>query len=340
MRLFIAANFYNNERILPLFIDHIQHIITKFGAHNIYISIYENGSRDGTRKLLQEFKDWLHVHQVPHRIVMDTTLEPGYPSGGRIPYLSKVRNKAMEPFYFQFDDHQQTYHRLVFFNDIEWTLEEFRALLLTQNGDYDAVCGIDYYWLYYDTYATREMPPRLYNWIQQSPNATEREIRVEETPGEEFEWMSPLIEPARFPYFRQSVHQRLMESGQPVPVYSCWNGLAIFNTEPFYKHRLWFRALPSFPEKAYDASECCLIMSDLHRHGYHRVYIQPEVRVTYSSTTSSRWWADGIVPLLNRLWYPYFGKEIEQRVPADMIQAWQVAKNHSVDYFDRLCIQT
>jgi hypothetical protein len=66
-------------------------------------------------------------------------------------------------------------------------------------------------------------------------------------------------------------------------VFSCWNGMVVLPMEPFLSNNLRFRSLTvdyentsSFTRLWFQASECCLIFSDLHRLGcdfYSQVFL-------------------------------------------------------------------
>lgn len=147
----------------------------------------------------------------------------------------------------------------------------------TNNGSYDALCGMDYFWYlyvikestvksllmnenrnFYDQMVMREVPSSL-NEMQMFPEDS-------------------------YPYFRQlenreKLHRKDKPPNHLMNVFSCWNGIVIMNAEPFVKHRIQFRALRT--ENGYTASECCLIFADFHRHGYHRIFVDPLVSFYY-----------------------------------------------------------
>lgn len=85
-----------------------------------------------------------------------------------------------------------------------------------------------------------------------------------------------------FPFVDHAASQKLIWNREPFLVQSCWNGIAVYNPQPFLDG-VQFRALE--PEKSHvfqEASECCLINVDLMQQGYDRIFINPEVRVGYS----------------------------------------------------------
>ena len=50
--VFVAANLYNNEDVLPTLFQELPVLLEYLGPGNVYVSIYENGSNDKTPQLL------------------------------------------------------------------------------------------------------------------------------------------------------------------------------------------------------------------------------------------------------------------------------------------------
>ncbi|KAJ1944588.1 hypothetical protein FBU59_002559, partial [Linderina macrospora] len=99
MRIFIATNLYNSEKVLPSMAAQLLSFAQLLGNHRIFISVYENGSSDKTKEILHEFEKTLDTLSVPHRIVADGNPRPS--SFHRIEYMAKIRNRALEPLYEQ-----------------------------------------------------------------------------------------------------------------------------------------------------------------------------------------------------------------------------------------------
>lgn len=70
----------------------------------------------------------------------------------------------------------------------------------------------------------------------------------------------------------------------PVPVKSCWNGIVVFQAEPFYNNPpLSFRGIPdSLARHHLEGSECCLIHADNNLSATRGVWLNPNVRVSYN----------------------------------------------------------
>jgi hypothetical protein len=67
-------------------------------------------------------------------------------------------------------------------------------------------------------------------------------------------------------------------------VKSCWNGLVVFQADPFYKDPpLRFRGVPdSLAIHHLEGSECCLIHADNELTKMQGVWLNPNVRVSYN----------------------------------------------------------
>lgn len=128
------------------------------GRHDVFISIYESNSWDGTKEYLTEFDQSLAQLGVDYRII-SVDNDPGKSwaygtSPERIAFLAKCRNKAMEPL--QSDDDQVRIHnwhdytKVLFLNDIRFTWQDMVKLITTkvegseEAEDYDLACATDF----------------------------------------------------------------------------------------------------------------------------------------------------------------------------------------------------
>lgn len=137
--------------------------------------------------------------------------------------------------------------------------EDVERLFATRNGDYAAVCSMDFAHPpgFYDTFALRDS------------NGDEAVTQT-------------------FPYFRSSASRNAMIAGEAVPLQSCWNGMVVFNASPFYRGNgndpLRFRGIPDSLAKYHlEASECCLIHVDNPLTATRGVWMNPSVRVAYNA---------------------------------------------------------
>jgi len=83
------------------------------------------------------------------------------------------------------------------------------------------------------------------------------------------------------PYIRHEGSRNRFRQGWPIPVHSCWNGLAVMNAAPFTRHNLRFRAGVEVKDEC-RASECSIIGFDFMRLGYGKFLLDPSVRMMYT----------------------------------------------------------
>ncbi|KAJ2094304.1 hypothetical protein GGI09_005479 [Coemansia sp. S100] len=119
--VFIAINLYNNEQILPNMATQLLALADRLGHDRIFISVYENGSKDKTREILHRFNETLNALNIAHRIITDSEPKPQHVH--RIEYLAKVRNFAMEPLY----NSKVKYGHVLFSNDVFFCIRVLKA---------------------------------------------------------------------------------------------------------------------------------------------------------------------------------------------------------------------
>lgn len=114
------------------------------------MSIYESNSEDSTPDLLSKLSSQLDLLGAGHRILSakEPRSWPYATSPERIGFLAKARNKALEPLQspeakIRIPDYD-SYDKILFLNDIVYSWQAAVRLLATP-GEYDLVCGMDYY---------------------------------------------------------------------------------------------------------------------------------------------------------------------------------------------------
>ncbi|PMD41764.1 glycosyltransferase family 69 protein [Hyaloscypha variabilis F] len=303
-RILIASMARNSEYMLRLYWNGALLKLVKYlGPENVYVSILESGSQEDTKGALRDLEMQLNKLGVENRIIlgMDATEqvemlkhvpEEGERDGWiftargetgwelrRIPYLADLRNRVMEPLLEFEKKGYDRFDRVLWINDVVFTLEDATTLLSTRDGDYAAACSLDFSSnpeKYYDTFALRD--------IKGHKTAT-----------------------LTYPYFSHSPSISLLSQLSPIPVSSCWNGMIAFSAAPFYPpppsaHRkiniatqspkilanqpLKFRGIPDSLAKSHlEGSECCLIHADNPLTEEKGVWVNPNVRVAYNATT-------------------------------------------------------
>ncbi|KAK7753256.1 hypothetical protein SLS62_004775 [Diatrype stigma] len=255
-------------------------LVDYLGAGNVHFSAVESGSQENTKEALTDLKAALDERGVSNTVSLGMTVweqleeidtrpspegprEPGWIWNKaenqyelrRIPYLSKVRNQAMEPLQ-QLEAEGRYFDKVLWLNDVVFDTEDIITLFNTRNGDYAAACSMDYKSppLYYDTFALRDdlgLKTASLHWPWfQSPRARESAWR-----------------------------------GEPIRVSSCWNGIVAFDAAPFYgdnQTRLRFRGIDdSLADFHLEGSECCLIHADNYLAAEKGIWLNPSVRVGY-----------------------------------------------------------
>lgn len=249
-------------------------------------------------------------HSAPHGSlkIAERSTEGG--GGGkymlrRIPYLAKLRNKVMEPFYnlssipsypgkddqdefltpsgrpkrrvVDLPPQREPYDIILWLNDVHFSLSDITTLLSTRGGKYDAVCALDFHdkagESFYDTFAARDSTGRepIHAW----------------------------------PYFLSSTTRKAVQRGEAAPVRACWDGVVAFTAKPFYDAAasqadaraaggitpgkgVVYRGTPdSLAQRHVEGSESCFIHADLTSsitasgRTLRGIWINPSVRVGY-----------------------------------------------------------
>ncbi|KAG6263708.1 hypothetical protein E4U48_006555 [Claviceps purpurea] len=274
-RIYIASMHFNNGEILRSHWNKAVLELTEvFGPKNVFVSVFESGSWDDSKDLVRELDQELGKRGVARRVeVSDKThqdeLDDPIKGEGwvntarhkkelrRIPYLAKLRNRTIKDL---LDLHNEgvEFDKVLFLNDVVFTVQDVLDLMDTNGGDYGAACSLDFAKppLYYDTFALRDIEG--YEHVMQT-----------------------------WPYFnsRTSRHA-LVRNMDAVPVKSCWNGIVVMPAEPFVSStsNLRFRGVPdSLAQYHLEGSECCLIHADNPLSRTRGVYLNPRVRVAYNA---------------------------------------------------------
>ena len=137
--IYIASIFWNSAAILHSnWSDAVLDLAEKLGTAKIYISIYESGSWDESKQVLKQLENVLVTRAIRHRIILDETTHQdditrppaaegwvktprGRTELRRIPYLSKLRNKTLEPL-AELAANGTTFDKVLFLNDVAFTV--------------------------------------------------------------------------------------------------------------------------------------------------------------------------------------------------------------------------
>ncbi|PVU94031.1 hypothetical protein BB561_002863 [Smittium simulii] len=257
-KYFIAANFYNNQDVLPHLLTELLSVIDFLGNENVFVSIYENASSDYTRQILTTFELQLSQRKIEHKVVFGKLGKPLYYH--RIDYLSKIRNKALSPLYSLYKK-KVLFKKIVFLNDIYFCKNDILELIYQSDFQQsDVTCGLDLDFdgdsedhgiSFRDTWVARDISGYPFN-----------------------KTLSEMV------YHKETFKR--FSNNLPFQVQCCWNGVAILNAAPFYLHpSLKFRRSDT-KSKECSASECSLFCNDLWDKNYKKFVVVPRVRVAYS----------------------------------------------------------
>ena len=265
---YITALVANMDKIIINYIEQMKQLIKYLGKENIIVSIVENGdSKDKTREFLEEFQNYLNENKIINKFILKHVIDDPrmkiFPfekfSPLRIKFYSELRNKCFDLLYelpnIDFDN-----TKIIYFNDIFFEYEDIINLIATNNEDYDAVCGLDFYDTFYDRWVSNDLDGNSFTY--------------------------------HFPYFINKEAQDLVLNHKPVRVFSCWNGVIVFKAKPLKDKKIQFRfkidnkrpkyIINNSASNDYE-SECTYFHIDLFTLGYTKKLINPDVRVAYES---------------------------------------------------------
>ena len=113
------------------------------GFHNVFISVYENGSNDQTKALLRLF-DALG-RSIGLRIVIRTSLRTRGAFNHRIEYLAEVRNAALAPLWELRETEGEVFDSIIFMNDVLPCIDDVLELVWqSRRQNAGITCGSDY----------------------------------------------------------------------------------------------------------------------------------------------------------------------------------------------------
>lgn len=113
------------------------------GYHNVFVSVYENGSTDQTKALLHLF-DAL-CRSVGLRVVIRTSLRTRGAFHHRIEYLAEVRNEALAPLQELRDAEGEYFDSIIFMNDVLPCVDDLLELIWqSRRQNAGITCGSDY----------------------------------------------------------------------------------------------------------------------------------------------------------------------------------------------------
>eukprot|EP00834_Sanchytrium_tribonematis_P008036 NODE_838_length_3589_cov_0.826074.p1 type:complete len:388 gc:universal NODE_838_length_3589_cov_0.826074:2615-1452(-) len=259
-RVYIALNLHNNEDVIPHLFMNIFQLIYHFGVNSTFLSIYESGSVDKSKRYIRRFSRHLRMmHAKFHIKTGNITLTPQI---HRIDYLVRIRNRAMKPFYRQ-SSHNITYESILFLNDVyscpnELLELEYQRLLNTADlvGAMDYVLNYMKYPILYDTWVSRDM-----NGLEM------RSITFDHI-------------------YKDLKTEKRVSLQLPFQVSCAWNGAVSLSPTPFMNGIHFRRGINTnktmkMPGEC-ASSECSTLCVDFIKNGFNKMLMVPRSKVTYT----------------------------------------------------------
>ena len=138
-KIFIASIHWNNEVILrEHWVSAVVELARHLGPSNVFVSVQESGSWDGSKDALRELDKQLDAIGVRRKVILDETTHkdemsktPGAtgwiqtPRGRkelrRVPYLSRLRNFVLEPLE-ELAKQDEHFDKVLWLNDVVFSV--------------------------------------------------------------------------------------------------------------------------------------------------------------------------------------------------------------------------
>lgn len=142
-KYFFAINLYNSFDVIPDLFATLFRVAAILGYHNVYVSIYENGSTDQTKALLKIFDAIAGTAGL--RVEIRTSMRTRGAFNHRIEYLAEVRNAALVPLHELRESKQEIFDSIVFMNDILPCVDDLLELIWqSRRQNAGITCASDY----------------------------------------------------------------------------------------------------------------------------------------------------------------------------------------------------
>ncbi|OAL39594.1 hypothetical protein AYO20_00991 [Fonsecaea nubica] len=266
-RFYFAMNLHQSAHILPQLLGAIVEIVRLLGPHVCVISVVEGRSTDGTFEILKSLAKEMEHLGVSYFLSCNE-LQPGGEGMERISTLAELRNRALWPL----TQRSQSYDpstTIVFLNDIAPCAEDILELIYQRTLlKADMTCGMDWYNLedggtFYDSWIGRQMNGETFFEVPQSTS---------------WDFSKNLF------WNHETSKSRYLQ-GQPVQVFSCWNGAVALTARPFLEGKIRFR---TEIEEECHLGEPVHLAKDLWRLGHGKIAVIPSVNVGYSVDDSRK----------------------------------------------------
>jgi len=263
MPLYVAANFRDNAASVPAFAAELLKLAADVGPSNLFVTVYESGSADGTPRLLDDARRALEAAGVATNITANGPLTRR--GRQRIDFLADARNELLKPLRAM--AHERRFDRVVFVNDVLFEAGDVRKLLAVGA---DISCGTDFIPIgdahkIYKPAVDAKYPIFYDSWVARTLDGLPlRAMPPYVAPG----IATPLLRKAAqsglsFPDYTRAVNAIELAVAEPQPevvqLQCCWNGVVVVKAEPFYAGLVFRSNLPG----ECGASECSHFCRDM-----------------------------------------------------------------------------
>ncbi|KAK7208134.1 glycosyltransferase family 69 protein [Myxozyma melibiosi] len=219
---FIAANFYNTEKIMPLWTAEMLRLIDVLGEKNVYLSFTENDSRDNTASQLLHLTRYLSYRNIPHSLNITTAIHPlphknpWIDTPHRIEYMTEVRNTALEPLReLSGTALGRRIERIIFINDVIYHHTDVLKLLAAIEDPSTSV----------DPLSTPETPAVMACGMDMEASTLYDQWALRDRCGNSVNGL--------YPYFSDPRDRTMVSRGGVVEVGTCWNGIVAMHSGAF-----------------------------------------------------------------------------------------------------------
>lgn len=153
-RTLIGLNLYNAKLVLPGIGRSLLPLAQFLGPKNVLVSIFENGSDDGTREGLAHLAAVMTAAGIPHRVVSDPK-KTMWENVDRISQLAIYRNVVLDPLFpssgengtTSGEEEEKPFENVIFVNDVFFCPTDALELLHVRAVQQaHATCGLDWRW--------------------------------------------------------------------------------------------------------------------------------------------------------------------------------------------------
>ena len=262
-RYYFALDLHQSAQILPRLLSSIIEAMYFLGPEHCILSITEGRSTDGTLEALTALEPAMEHLGVVY-VLTRNDLNPLGGDVDRVQALAELRNQVLSPLL----DRPQEFDPntvIIFINDVSLCVEDILELLhqrVYQSAD--MTCAMD--WinngsLFYDVWISRQMNGDSFFEIPQSGS---------------WEFAANL-------FWNEPSTQARLDHGQPIQVFSCWNGATVFTAKPVMEQKIKFRSARPGECRLGEPTHFC---KDMWKEGYKRIAVIPTVNVGYSDEQS------------------------------------------------------